>query len=1065
MGVPIVSHTITYTNPRTGETSKFRTTNIQLQNQIDDIQKSGFIIDKIESASTLKNKPYNVNYTRSSGGGGSGGSSSSNTKKEETKIVEEIPVVEETKKVDIPKITKTISPSTAAEKLAEQIGDVSRYKPNETIKNVPAGTTATPETLVFRETGSGIEVKPSFQQQVKDYTEGTENLRTEMNRLQKYLVGYQDNNPTKPIYVTKTRANADFGYKPFDADYLQADVDIKNQIKPIEKNIETIDKNIKDVKGYSLYIEDQIKNIADVPDDTMFEVDFDADGTVDDVFNKTRFNDYLQKQLKENRETIDYLRSERETQEGYLSDARNIKNIIGGYKTLGYEMDITDSGSYSFFEPSNVDVMEWKYGKTGANILIATSTLLDSPLGVRTVGDILTGNNPRERLAGRSLDMSKTLETKGVGKDFLVGDVAGSPAFVEGVIVPSATMGLGYGVGSVVGKTGGTIAKIGSKINRGASKFFSPAGKQIFTKTLSGVKTVSKPFTTAAKVMGKSRIGKASFIAGIYGVSEAPRLYDVYKNNPKDLGGVFAESVFTFGLQMGAFKQGMKAAVKPKTVKTVMQDQLIQSKDVEIKQRLVKKPFRKPYTEFEGGMTAEITGSKKPVNVTFKGKSFSTKSGTISKGKMLVYQDVSKNLVKAQNIKVYDFVSRGDISYSLTNAEGVKLLKVSSFSINLSKDQKNLTTSLSQSIVRDAGEKEITRSFIEYGRNADGFVDYNVKIYADEPAFKSDFVSGGRFLSRSGQKGSIVFKGKILNIVSGESSLKYDVKTPRNFLKDTYAASRLGRVGNQKTISINFLQDVGVNVSDFNASLPAMNVKTSNIAAKTVALPILTSNISSNIVKQDKYNVTSTKQNIKTTNKTIQITPLKYNVANEIKQDRLISNITTNSFITETKQNRRSIIKNAFDFASIQNVKQDVGLMQDVRSKYTLKKSQASIQQYDLSLVSTGIGGFGFDFKTINPIPVVPTPFIRMGAYYTAILDKPKVKNTNLIRSKRNYDKLEKGLLPSPLNVLRSQILYGKASKPKLTKELWLRGEKSLFMDVPTKEQIKGKKRKKYVLM
>ena len=297
MGVPIVSQTITYTNPRTGETKKYATTNIQLAAQVKDIQQSGFIIDKIEGASTGHKRQYTVNYSRPK--------STSNTNKPVVEtITEEIPVVEETKNVDIPNVAP-LPVKSQLEQLEEKVGDTSKYKIDPTIKNTPAGTTATPETLIFRETGSGIEVKPSYQQQVKDYTEGTENLRNEMNRLKKYMVGYQDNDPTKPIYVTKTRAKADFDYRPFDADYFQADVDIKNQINPIEKNIETIDKNISDVKGYSLYIQDQIKNIQGVPDDTMFEVDFDADGTVDDVFTKTRFNDYLNKQLKENRETID----------------------------------------------------------------------------------------------------------------------------------------------------------------------------------------------------------------------------------------------------------------------------------------------------------------------------------------------------------------------------------------------------------------------------------------------------------------------------------------------------------------------------------------------------------------------------------------------------------------------------------------------------------------------------------------------------------------------------------------------------------------------------------------
>jgi len=1035
MGVPIVSQTITYTNPRTGETSKYRTTNYEIANQVEDIQKSGFIIDKIESASKSHKRQYTAIYNRSSGGG------SSNNKKEEKKVVEKTPEeIEET----IPNIpdAKSLPSKSKLKTIEEKVGNVDRYKIDPTIKNNPASTTATPETLIFRDTGSGIEVKPSYQQKVKQYNENTENLRAEMNRIKKYFIGYENNDPTKPIYVTKTRSKADFGYSPSDTDYLQASIDIQNQAKPINQNINTIDNTIKDVKGYSVYLQDQLKNIEDAPQDAMFEVDFDSDGVVDDVFTKNRFNDYLNKELKKNKEFVNDLRVERKKQVGYLSDVKNTEKILQGYKQLGYELDISDSG-YSFFEPKDTDVMEWKYGKTGSDILITTSAFLDSPLGVRSAADILIGNDPSERLAGRSLDMSETLETKGVGVDYLMGDIGVSPAFVEGVVIPVATMGLGYGVGSIVGKSSGTIAKI----NAGASKFFNPAGKQVFTKTLSGVKTISKPFTTAA----------------IYGVSEGPRLYSTYKNNPKDIGGVFAESVFTFGLQVGAFKQGMKSGIKSSksVVKNIPQDQLIQSKNVEIVQKPSK--FFKNRTNFTGSMDATISNSKEPVKVTFEGVSIKTKTGTVSRGSMLVKQDVKEIGTIHSRSTPYNFLTEGEIVKFIRSPKGIKLFEVNSTGLSATRDYKNMTLSKAKSLVLSKGDKVKVKGFLDFGRFESGLVDYNTKVISIQPAEKSSFLTAGKFVAKSGIKGNIVFKGNIYNIESGDAIKQYISKARRGLFSSESAISSIGRQPVEKNVfSVNFLQDVGANISDFTTvnSIPIVN--SSSISSKTVVLPLLKSNISSNIVKPKKYTVYANKQNIKTYQRKLNANIFKYNLINDIKQDSLLTNLNVNSVVNETKKDRRSITKNIFDISPIQQQKQELALSQDVRSKYSLKQSQASIQKYDLLTAEVGVGDFGFDFNIIDPIPVTPLPFGRVGGTYTAILDRPKPKRVSFFGKKTKIQKLDKGLLPSPLNVLRSQILYGKATKPKLTKEIWSKGEKSLFMDVPTKEQLKNKRRKKY---
>ena len=512
---------------------------------------------------------------------------------------------------------------------------------------------------------------------------------------------------------------------------------------------------------------------------------------------------------------------------------------------------------------------------------------------------------------------------------------------------------------------------------------------------------------------------------------------------------------------MGAFKQGMKAGFKSNIkAKTVSQDQLIQSKNVKIVQKQSR--FFKNRINFKGSMDATISTTKEPVKVTFEGVSVKTKTGTISRGSMIVRQNIKQGTTILSKSTPYNFLSEGEILRTLRSPKGVKIVDVKSLSLTATRDYKNMTLSKSKSLVLSKGDKVKVKGFLDWGRYETGMVDYNTKIISIQPAEKSSFVTAGKFVTKQGGKGNIAFTGNIYTIESGKNIKQVVTIGKRSFLKSTSATGSMIRQPNVKNVfSVDFLQDVGANISDFNASLPAMNVKTFNVSSKTATIPLLKSNISSNIVNQKKYNITSTKQNIKTTNKTIQITPLKYNVANEIKQDRLLSNLQTNSFITETKSKKTPKLAKSFINTQIQQTQQAQALKQDNRFKFDTKQSQAYIQRYDLSLINTGVGGFGFGFSIPEPIPVVPTPFVRMGGTYTAILNRPKQQRINLIGKKQKIQKLEKGLLPDPLSVLRSQIRYGSASQPKLTSKLWKIGEKTRFMHVPTKEMLKDKKKKK----
>ena len=107
---------------------------------------------------------------------------------------------------------------------------------------------------------------------------------------------------------------------------------------------------------------------------------------------------------------------------------------------------------------------------------------------------------------------------------------------------------------------------------------------------------------------------------------------------------------------------------------------------------------------------------------------------------------------------------------------------------------------------------------------------------------------------------------------------------------------------------------------------------------------------------------------------------------------------------------------------------------------------QTFIQQQPFDFTFTGFSGFG-----LPPLPK------RGGAGY---IQKSKVAKARPIPSVHMKTSFKKTLLADLLSVTISQAKYGKATHPVVTRGMWKKAEKSLFLNIPTVEMSKRKKSK-----
>jgi len=316
----------------------------------------------------------------------------------------------------------------------------------------------------------------------------------------------------EPVYAKKSPYLIDFGFKPSDPDYGN----VLSGLKKRESEFELMQKEHSDMLGF---------------------ISGQSPGTVFVDKETGRFVGTRESLL-----VMDRLTSPQSKIQSGLDEISRQKNLVEGYQSFGYEMDVTDEG-YSFTFPLASTVHKSMYGES-SDIGLISASFMESPLAVKTFASALyaigTGDKEvtktrREDLAGFALGLTKGIETG----DY-VEQVAFSPAMIEGVYVPLATFGLGYGIAAGGRAAGGLLAPIVSNISS-KSTTLSLIGSEIIS---GGSRIVS------------SRAGQALLISGLYAGTEGRRMVDIFQSDPGRVPGEFGESLFSFGLSLAAFKAG-----------------------------------------------------------------------------------------------------------------------------------------------------------------------------------------------------------------------------------------------------------------------------------------------------------------------------------------------------------------------------------------------------------------------------------------------------------------------------------------------------------------------------
>ena len=394
----------------------------------------------------------------------------------------------------------------------------------------------------------------------------------DMELEKKHFIGL-DPTTGEPIYEYESPYQVEHGYTPVDPDFklavlnLNSDIkdtksvigQIKNLIPLARDNLETLDKNLKLVKRSRF--------------DAKFEVDVNADGVIDpgsEIFNKAETLAYIREQKKHNEDIIGY-ETDIPTYEKQVKDLKNIKGMVEKYKELGYEMDISETGEYSFMLPDAEKVFDWRYGKF-APVQMGASALMQSPFGIETTVDILAGGvkGQKKELAEFGLGIESTLQHRGFG-GYAMETYVGSPAMIEGVWTPLGTMALGYGIGGLASKVGTSAGSIGGKLS-GALTKFTPTGQKVIKTTYTYGKKALEPFVKTGKVIMPylaTKPGQMLTTGGMFAVIETPGMVEVFERDPSQLPGYVARRGFAWGISIASFKKGMELyktrhPVKPK---------------------------------------------------------------------------------------------------------------------------------------------------------------------------------------------------------------------------------------------------------------------------------------------------------------------------------------------------------------------------------------------------------------------------------------------------------------------------------------------------------------------
>ena len=376
---------------------------------------------------------------------------------------------------------------------------------------------------------------PSQLQKAANWTEKvahqittSEPHREEMTLSKKHFIGKLDTG--EPIYIPKSPALIKYGYMPPNVEFGLSQHKTQTDIAKFGSDIKTLELQIPIAKSMLPTLRTQLESIRLSPEGTKYQVDFDSDSIYDATMFRSELITRYESDIKKTEELLSYETKIPEYRQT-LSEMKTSSNLLGGYQNLGYKVGVT-ANEYTVAFPTATETHKWLTGEHGATLL-SSAAFIESPLAVKTVGSAIWQGITGDKKIGKARIEDLSAYSLGLHDALKHGDfhakVITSPAMTQGVYLPLATLGLGYGMTSLTSTATRVPISIGSFT---ASK----AGKLLACTSKAGM-----------------------VVAGGVGIGlTAASLSRTWKNAPEKLPGQLSETLFSFGMAIGGYRQGAK---------------------------------------------------------------------------------------------------------------------------------------------------------------------------------------------------------------------------------------------------------------------------------------------------------------------------------------------------------------------------------------------------------------------------------------------------------------------------------------------------------------------------
>ena len=333
--------------------------------------------------------------------------------------------------------------------------------------------------------------------------------------------------------IPYTKWIKDYGYQPKDPDYPVVMRGVKGQKSRVLEDIKVIEENIPLAKQNIKLIRQNISLLKGSDPSTLWNIP----GYGTDLSREEALK-YMQGILSQNQLVL--------SQSGLLPSLReDVKELdvygrtIQEYERRGWGIDVLDDGTVLPVMPKATEVLRWHVGddeelyklSMKAGSLLHFPSEIGSAIASTVTGDKSYIKAQQEKVAEYSLGTLWSLDKQDYG-DF-AWRIGTSPAVVEGIVIPTLTLGAGY---AFTGLQKGATGAIGAASSWWGRRGMTQGGKLLF-----------KGF----KWGGVGMAGVGTTVSGVsLGMAAAER--------PEEVPGMFGDIVFSLGMAYGGFRAGAR---------------------------------------------------------------------------------------------------------------------------------------------------------------------------------------------------------------------------------------------------------------------------------------------------------------------------------------------------------------------------------------------------------------------------------------------------------------------------------------------------------------------------